>query len=133
MYSFIKRRGALYPNDRYSLSYVENLPELSVVNFDENVEKRSLNANSFYWGILLPSLAETMGEFDLEYVHEVVKKKFNPKMSNSGEVYGGTTTKLNVKQFRAYCEAVEHLIFELGGSIPAHLEQEYADYKGAVK
>jgi hypothetical protein len=42
-------------------------------------EKRSLEYNAYYWGVVIDRICEYTGETDPDYLHEVLKAKFNFK------------------------------------------------------
>lgn len=78
---------------------------------------RSLNANAFYWGVILPAVAngleECWGErMETEEVHEWLKAKFNAKTvvnHHTGEVLDHrpcSTATLDVKEFSTYLDKV---------------------------
>lgn len=78
---------------------------------------RSLNANAYYWGVVLPAVAsgleECWGEsMEVEEVHEWLKGKFNSQTvvdRSSGEVKGRrpcSTATLDTKEFGEYLEKV---------------------------
>jgi len=64
-------------------------------------EKRSNLQNSYYWGTVIPILAEYFGHDNAEDLHEDLKLKFNPVESkiDPGKMIGGTTTKLSTVEF----------------------------------
>lgn len=39
-------------------------------------KKRSNNENRYYWGVLIPIIADSMGEDDLDFVHEILRTKY---------------------------------------------------------
>lgn len=63
--------------------------------------KRTSDQNAYYWGIVIPILADFFGHDDPEAVHEDLKLKFNPIQSriNLGKNIGDSTTKLSTIEF----------------------------------
>jgi len=63
--------------------------------------KRSNEQNRYYFGIVLPILADYFGHDNVEDLHEELKLKFNPIESklNPGTKIGGTTTKMSTEEF----------------------------------
>ena len=63
--------------------------------------KRSNEQNRYYFGVVLPILADYFGHDNVEDLHEELKLKFNPIESklNPGTKTGGTTTKLSTEEF----------------------------------
>ena len=85
--------------------------------------KRSNEQNRYYFGVVLPILADYFGHDNTEDMHEDMKLKFNPIESKiePGKTIGGTTTKLSTVDFfsaeTSYVEricrwaAMEHSLF----------------------
>jgi len=63
--------------------------------------KRSSEQNAYYWGVVIPILADHFGHDNPEDMHEDLKLKFNPMKSKlqEGKTIGGTTTKLSTVDF----------------------------------
>ncbi len=66
-------------------------------------KNRTVDQNSYYWGVVLPILAEYFGHDNPDNMHTDLKRKFNPVESkiNPGEIIGGSTTKLSTVEFMA--------------------------------
>jgi len=66
-------------------------------------EKRTDQQNKYYWGTVVPILAEYFGHDNKEDLHNDLKLKFNPVESKiqKGSVIGGTTTKMSTTEFMA--------------------------------
>jgi len=64
-------------------------------------EKRTNNQNAYYWGIVIPILADYFGHDNPEDMHHDLKEKFNPIESKiePGRMIGGSTTKLSTEEF----------------------------------
>ncbi len=64
-------------------------------------EKRTNEQNAYYWGVVVPTLADFFGHDNPEDMHEDLKLKFNPVESKvePGKIIGGTTTKLSTEEF----------------------------------
>lgn len=65
--------------------------------------KRSNDQNAYYWGVVIPILADHFGYDNREDLHNDLKLKFNPIKSkiNPGQVIGGTTTTMSTVEFMA--------------------------------
>lgn len=63
--------------------------------------KRSNEQNAYYWGVVIPILADYFGHDNPEDMHEDLKLKFNPVQSklNPEITIGGTTTKMSTVDF----------------------------------
>jgi len=63
--------------------------------------KRTNQQNRYYWGTVIPILAEYFGHDNAEDMHEDLKQKFNPIESKvtPGEKIGGTTTTMSTIDF----------------------------------
>ena len=87
--------------------------------------KRSDDQNAYYFGVVVPIIADHFGYDSTETCHDDLKLKFNPVESKiqPGKIIGGSTTKMDTVEFfsdeTSYVEricrwfAVEH-----GGYIP---------------
>lgn len=104
-----------------------------------HAETRSQRQNRWYWGVILPAIAEETGE-DRDSLHEVFKRMFLPDVLNeppdaarltivhpqTGAVLAGgedpawwTTTRLDTGQFGEYLERVRQWsAYYLGLDIP---------------
>jgi hypothetical protein len=72
---------------------------------------RSLNQNAYYWAVVVPLIADAMGEDDAETTHEVLKYECNYEMRAIGKGgerreirYPLSTADLDTLAFEAYCE-----------------------------
>lgn len=63
--------------------------------------KRSNLQNSYYWGVVVPILADHFGHDNPDDMHEDLKLEFNPIPSkiNPNKIIGGSTTKLSTVEF----------------------------------
>ena len=63
--------------------------------------KRTNEQNRYYWGVVIPILADYFGHDCAEDIHEDLKLKFNPIESkiDSTKKIGGSTTKLSTIDF----------------------------------
>jgi len=63
--------------------------------------KRTNEQNKYYWGVVIPILADFFGHDNAEDMHEDLKLKFNPAKSkiDQNKTIGGTTTKLSTVDF----------------------------------
>lgn len=88
---------------------------------------RSLNANAWYWGVIVHELSEHTG-YTPDEMHEFLKAKFIPKrlsvQNGNGVivdelVIGGTTREMSKSDFSEYCESIRRWAAEdLGLNIP---------------
>lgn len=72
-------------------------------------QKRSLNQNAFYWGVVVPLVAEAIGESDPESVHEAMKAKLNYYMvtAKGRDIrVPMSTADLSTVDFEAYLERI---------------------------
>jgi hypothetical protein len=62
--------------------------------------KRSNDQNAYYWGVVVPILADHFG-YEPEEIHEELKILFNPIESKirPGQKIGGSTTKMSTVEF----------------------------------
>lgn len=88
---------------------------------------RSLQANRFYWGVVVAALSEHTG-YTPDETHDLLKMQFIPKKlavcDGNGEVkgefvVGGSTRKMSVRAFQDYIETIRQwAAMELGVVIP---------------
>jgi hypothetical protein len=90
-------------------------------------KKRSLPQNSWYWGVIVPMIAEEIGEDDLNEVHAYLKAKFLSKekavAGKDGQwdktIVVGRTAKLDTHSFGLFVEKVRRWASSfLGLNIP---------------
>ncbi len=67
--------------------------------------QRSLNQNSYYWGVVIVILGEHCG-YEPEEMHTALRMKFLRKELIPGLQTAGTTTALDTTQFEDYLERV---------------------------
>jgi hypothetical protein len=96
---------------------------------------RSVQANRFYWGVVVQLISEYTG-FTPEEVHEWAKAKFLPKrlalLGGNGEVVdeyviGGSTRKLKTDEFYDYVEKVRTFAQEQLGLIMPEPEANWRE------
>ncbi len=87
---------------------------------------RSIQANAYYWGVVLRALSEHTG-YTPDEIHDICKAKFLPKrlaiQDGNGEVVGefvlgGSTRALNTNEFHDYVERIRQWASELDCYIP---------------
>lgn len=71
------------------------------ITIKKHKTKRSNEQNAYYWGVVIPILADHFGHDNAEDMHEDLKQEFNPIESKvkPGKMIGGTTTKLSTVDF----------------------------------
>jgi len=97
---------------------------------------RTLSANRYYFGVVLKTIADQMGEKNLQVtsddLHEVLKFKFNKKVVLvDGEPIeiGETTKKMSQKRFVEYIDLIRDWSLDtLGCYIPLPTEVVEADF-----
>ena len=80
---------------------------------------RSLSQNAYYWGIVIPLLAESCGYGD-EEMHDALKHRFLRDRANEkgGLVLVKSSAALNTREFTEYIENCRRLAAEMGVAIP---------------
>ena len=75
---------------------------------------RSAAQNAWYWGVIMPAIADYTG-YTIDEVHEFCKKRFNAKQLTVADRHGviveeerigQSTTTLNKVTFGEYCERI---------------------------
>ena len=87
---------------------------------------RSLNANRYYWGVVVAAAAEWSGH-EPEEMHEVWKALFLPRVQvllPTGELVDrpGSTTELDTEQFSDFVNKAIRWLGEQGVPVPASSE-----------
>ena len=92
----------------------------ATLTVEREAATRSLEANAYYWGVVVKALADHTG-YTADETHEVLKIKFLPKdvalRTGMGEVVaefviGGSTRTLTVGEFFDYVERIRQWAFE---------------------
>jgi hypothetical protein len=80
---------------------------------------RSLSQNAYYWGVVVPLLAESCGYED-EEMHDALKHQFLRDRANEkgGLVLVKSSAALNTAEFTEYIEQCRRLAAEMGVMIP---------------
>jgi hypothetical protein len=106
------------------------------INIDKYIENRSLQANKFYWGVVVNGVAELTGmspesthrflsisflkmkrpENEIKKIRQLKLLNNNPE-SIEDLFFVKSTTKLNVREFYEYLEKCIKLFLEYGGQI----------------
>lgn len=85
-----------------------------IVTITPRKAARSIQANRYYWGVVVELIAEHTG-YTPDEIHELLKAKFLPKRlavcDGNGEVQGefvigGSTTKLNKIEFGEFISSI---------------------------
>jgi len=98
----------LYHNAETIQSYLRTIEGKEVrVGINIITKTRTLNQNAYYFGVVIKILSDEFGYLDDE-MHEELKRKFNPVASRleKGKVIGGSTRRMNTKEFEQYCEKI---------------------------
>jgi len=95
--------------------------------------RRSINQNSFYWGVMIPMIADMFREagtlINNEDVHEFLKQEVmrlqKEIITPTGQVVSilGTTTELSTLEWEAAMDAIRVWAAEFGVEIPYPNEQ----------
>ena len=68
---------------------------------------RSLKQNAYYFGVVVPIIADWAGEDDRESIHQALKEKFLKVRNSKGLKIVQSTTKLTTTEFEIYLERVK--------------------------
>lgn len=102
----------------------------------DHKKNRTLNANRYYHGVVLKTIANHMGEKNIDVtaddLHEVMKGRFNPKVvliDGEPVEIGETTKKMSQDRFVEYIEEIrEWSLDKLNCYIPLPTEVIEADF-----
>ena len=75
------------------------------VTFKLPSKNRSNNQNSYYWGVVLPLIAEWVGEETTEEIHETMKSMFNIDRNKKIPIVKSTVI-LSTVEFNEYLEKI---------------------------
>ena len=94
------------PGDKEAMSrWLQTFkPETRVeITIRKRKRKRTNDQNAYYWGVVIPILANHFGHDNPEDMHTDLKELFNPIESKvqPGKKIGGSTTKLSTVEFMA--------------------------------
>ena len=112
--------GKLVFDDREALSrYILNLKDGPVeVIIRRARAQRSLSQNSYYWGVVIPLLAEYCGYDEPDEMHDALKQRFLSAPIEHGLTRIRSTSHLTTTEFTDYIEKCRKLAAELGVYIP---------------
>jgi hypothetical protein len=102
--NIVENKLKLFDHERKAISRwistFKNGTKIDIV-IRKHTKKRTNDQNKYYWGIVIPILADYFGYDTAEDVHADLKLKFNPIQSkiDPDKTIGGTTTKLSTVDF----------------------------------
>ena len=99
-----KKKVEYAPGDREGISrWIQTfkLGQRLEIIIRKRRNKRTNEQNRYYWGVVIPILANYFGHDNQEDMHEDLKLLFNPIESKvrPGKTIGGTTTKMSTIEF----------------------------------
>lgn len=109
------------------------------LTIEKKYNKRSNNQNAFYWGVLLPIIANLLKDatghyFSQEEAHDVLKSNCNYKelvSESTGEItkIPLSTTELTTLEWLEFIEKVEHFVFDyFNVNLPKPYNEDYTVY-----
>lgn len=78
--------------------------------------RRSLKANAYYWGVVIPTLADHLG-YDTDEMHEALKIKLLATHTDDPLPTVRSSASLDTKEFAEYIDNCIRLAAELGCEI----------------
>lgn len=81
-------------------------------------QQRTLDQNSYYWGVVLPTIADETGH-DVNELHDIFKQRFLQRktvtFNNKDYEVTGSSTDLSTQEFSEYIERIkaEMALFEI--------------------
>ncbi len=101
--------------------YLKTLDGLVMVQVQEKKKIRTQSQNNFYWGAVLPTVAEATGHTTLD-LHEIFKRKFLPvrtiKFGEREVRLPGSTAILSKMQFSEYIDKIGAEVGTMGIVLP---------------
>jgi len=116
-------KGILTIRNRFSMEQeIKKYDDCEVIIKVEVLKnKRTIRQNSYYWGVVLATIANETGHTQDE-LHEVFKRMFLPKKFieiNGKEIeLDGRTAVLSIDEFCNYIDRIIAEVGEMGISIP---------------
>ena len=101
--------------DRQKLSLEGKKIEMTLEKYKT---QRSLRQNAYYWGVVIPIIAEWTGEYDHNSLHGALKKKFLTSRDIKGLEITDSTTKQSTTEFEIYIEKIRMWLAEDGIQVP---------------
>jgi len=101
-------KGRLKHNDPATLAvYLRHFEGKEVeTTIQEKKYIRSLNQNSYYWGVVIPIIGDELGYFGDE-MHGVLGQKFLKYVDDKGNERIKSTAKMKTNEFNDYLERVK--------------------------
>jgi hypothetical protein len=100
--------------DRFTRLLDGKRVELQIRKFRK---KRTLPQNAWYFGVLIPAMAEEIG-IDAEDLHEQLKQHFLSVRIDENFARVRSTTELSTVEFSKYMEDCQRLAAEYGVDVP---------------
>lgn len=113
---FVTKEGGRFKNTKKMEDFNKSLSDGRYRILIEPYYKRSTQQNRYYWGLVIPMVAEAFKELGHELsheeTHEFLKSKFNAKEvvnKDTGEVLNLplSTTRLTKMEFSEYIEQIQ--------------------------
>lgn len=102
-------------------NYLVHLSSLEGKRIELSLQKernnRTLNQNAYYWGVVIPILAEHHG-YEPDEMHTALKYKFLKKHEDTDLVTTGSTKKLSTVEFGEYLDRIIRWAAQEGIVIP---------------
>lgn len=117
----IREEAQLIPAFKFAKRLLTETKKPIVITIAKKKNKRSLNQNAYYWGVVLKVIGDELGYFP-EEMHKTFAKKFLKRFIDIGDeciAIGGSTKRLKTNEFEEYLENIR--IFassELGILVP---------------
>lgn len=105
----------LHSSDRNELGRIfkdiHNLNTSVRIEYKPVKSKRSINQNDYYWGVVIPTIANYIGDFNKD-THETLLDIFAPKKEHANKITGEITFKnirsseMTTAEFTEYLEKI---------------------------
>lgn len=130
MRKFIIKSGSIQEGllDEIKRIILQSTCKLLSIEIKEHKNKRSLNQNAYYWGVVVPAVqsffAEHGTQADAEEIHDFLKRgagglsRIIELPDGSYQAISGSTRKLTKAEFENYLEAVRAWAAGWGVIIP---------------
>lgn len=118
----IKNGHLKFDNTERYLVYLSSFEGKRVeLTLQKERHNRTLNQNSYYWGVVIEILGNHFG-YDADEMHEALKFKFLKTHENTRLITTRSTAKLSTLEFGEYLDKVIRWAAEEGCYIPSSEE-----------
>jgi len=112
------------------------------VTVEKATSQRSILANNYYWGVLIPAFQREWPDMSKESIHDILGERFRKTKKSDEQIEKEvelgihtdlfvvmSSAKMNTFDFWMYCEQCTVALSEIGGYLDAYETKEYMEAK----